>query len=122
MYKSTEDNGEEERCAQYWPLAHTCPSTRLSAVGDFLQALHVYKMTGDAEAGTRLFGDQMTSVDPDFWGTRVRGVVLKNKQPRPAYVQATTVLDEATGKVTLTHYEASPEGLVQSWADRAHVL
>lgn len=60
----------------------------------------------------------MTTVDPDFWGTKVRNIVLANKQPRKVFVQANTTLDEATGNVTLKHYEASLAGMIESWADR----
>ncbi|KAI1489741.1 peptidase family M49 [Biscogniauxia mediterranea] len=93
------------------------PTVGRKAVGDYLQKLHVYKATADVEAGTRFFGD-MTTVDADFWGKQVRDEVLRNKQPRKVFVQANTYLDEATGKVTLKHYDATPQGLIQSWAER----
>jgi len=60
----------------------------------------------------------MTNVDLEFWGSKVRDVVLKKKQPRKVFVQANTTLDEATGKVSIKHYEASPAGIIESWADR----
>ena len=60
----------------------------------------------------------MTTVDVDFWGDKVRNVVLQNKQPRKVFVQANTTIDEATGKVSIKHYEASPAGMIESWADR----
>lgn len=60
----------------------------------------------------------MTNVDADYWGSKIRNVVLENKQPRKAFVQANTFLDEATGKVTLKHYEASVTGMIESFADR----
>lgn len=91
--------------------------TESTAVADFLQKLHIYKSTADVEAGTKFF-NEMSNVGLDYWGTKVRDVVLKNKQPRKVFVQANTFLDEATGEVTLKHYEASPEGLIQSWAER----
>jgi dipeptidyl-peptidase III len=87
------------------------------AVSDFLQKIHIYKSTADVETGTKFFKG-MTDVGLDFWGTKVRGVVLKNKQPRKVFVQANTYLDEATGKVTLKEYDPSPEGMIASWADR----
>jgi dipeptidyl-peptidase-3 len=88
-----------------------------SAVGDFLQKLHVYKSTADVETGSKFFTD-MSTVGMDYWGTKVRNVVLKNKQPRKVFVQANTYLDEATGQVTLKQYEPSLEGMIQSWAER----
>ena len=60
----------------------------------------------------------MTTVDPEFWGSKVRRVVLQNKQPRKVFVQANTVLDEASGKVTLKEYEPTLEGMIQSYAER----
>ncbi|KAK5634443.1 hypothetical protein RRF57_010157 [Xylaria bambusicola] len=93
------------------------PTVGRKAVGEYLQKLHIYKVTADVEAGTRFFA-KMTDVDPEFWGGKVRDEVLANKQPRKVFVQANTFLDEATGKVTLKHYEATPQGMIQSWAER----
>jgi dipeptidyl-peptidase-3 len=87
------------------------------AVSEFLQKIHIYKSTADVETGTKFFKG-MTDVGLDFWGSKVRDVVLKNKQPRKVFVQANTYLDEATGKVTLKEYDPSPEGMIESWADR----
>ncbi|EJT73442.1 dipeptidyl-peptidase 3 [Gaeumannomyces tritici R3-111a-1] len=87
------------------------------AVGDFLQKIHIYKSTADVETGSKFFQD-MSSVGLDYWGTKVRDVVLENKQPRKVFVQANTYLDEATGKVTLKEYDPTPEGMIKSWADR----
>ncbi|PHH89105.1 hypothetical protein CDD83_6632 [Cordyceps sp. RAO-2017] len=87
------------------------------AVAKYLQKLHVFKSTADVDNGTKFYTD-MTTVEPDFWGTKIRKVVLDNKQPRKVFVQANTTLDEASGKVSLKHYEASLVGMIQSWADR----
>ncbi|KAK4144700.1 peptidase family M49-domain-containing protein [Dichotomopilus funicola] len=87
------------------------------AVADFLQKIHIYKATADVEAGTKFFGE-MSGVGLEYWGTKIRDVVLKNKQPRKVFVQANTFLDEATGQVTLKQYEPSLEGIIQSWAER----
>ncbi|KAI0383834.1 putative dipeptidylpeptidase III [Hypomontagnella monticulosa] len=87
------------------------------AVGDYLQKLHVYKSTADVEVGGKFYSD-MTDVEPEFWGKKIRNEVLRNKQPRKVFVQANTYLDEATGKVTLKHYDATPEGMIQSWVER----
>lgn len=84
------------------------------AVERYLQKLHVYKCTADLEEGMKLYGE-MTHVD-EFWGKRVRDQVLKTKQPRKVFVQANTF--ESEGQVTLKEYEASPQGLIQSYAER----
>lgn len=88
------------------------------AVGDFLQKLHIYKSTADIENGTAFFGGNMSKVGLEYWGTKVRDVVLANKQPRKVFVQANTFLDEATGTVTCKQYEPSLEGMIESWAER----
>jgi dipeptidyl-peptidase-3 len=87
------------------------------AVAKYLQKLHIYKSTADVETGSKFYGD-MTTVGMDFWGTKVRDIVLKNKQPRKVFVQANTSLDEATGTVSIKHYDASLEGMIESWAER----
>ncbi|KAH8592498.1 putative dipeptidyl peptidase 3 [Bisporella sp. PMI_857] len=86
------------------------------AVEAYLQKLHIYKSTADQKAGTALYHD-MTHVD-DFWGTKVRNEVLRNKQPRKVFVQANTVLDEKTGVVSLVEYEPTLEGMIKSYAER----
>ncbi|ERT02874.1 dipeptidyl-peptidase III [Sporothrix schenckii 1099-18] len=93
-------------------------TTGRKAVGDYLQKLHIYKSTADVVNGTAFFADKMSAVGLEYWGTKVRDVVLKNKQPRKVFVQANTYLDDATGKVTLKEYDTTPEGLIQSFADR----
>lgn len=89
----------------------------LLAVAKYLQKLHVYKSTADVETGTKFYTD-MSTVGLDFWGTKVRQVVLDNKQPRKVFVQANTTLDEATDSVSIKHYDATLLGMIQSWADR----
>ena len=77
----------------------------------------MYKSTADVDVGVKFYVD-MTTVGLDFWGTKVRDIVLANKQPRKVFVQANTFLDEASGKVSIKHYDASLTGIVQSWVDR----
>ncbi|GAM38840.1 metalloprotease [Talaromyces pinophilus] len=64
------------------------------AVESYLQKLHVYKSTADVVAGTQLYND-ITSVD-DWWGTKVRNIVLQKKVPRKVFVQANTQLEALT--------------------------
>lgn len=45
-----------------------------------------------------------------------RRVVLAQKQPEWVFVQANTFLDGE--EVYLKEYEATPEGLIQSWSER----
>jgi len=87
------------------------------AVESYLQKLHIYKSTADFDAGTALYAE-MTEVEPKWWGETLRNEVLRNKQPRKVFVQANTVLDAATGKVSLVEYEPSLEGMIKSYAER----
>lgn len=88
------------------------------AVGDFLQKIHIYKATADVENGVKFFADEMSAVGLEYWGSKVRQVVVANTQPRKIFVQANTYLDEATGKVTIKQYDPTLEGVIQSWAER----
>lgn len=87
------------------------------AVEKYLQQLHVYKATADVQAGTQMYND-ITHVD-DFFANKVRPVVLSKKQPRKVFVQANTVVEG--DKVSLKEYEATPEGLIQSYAEREYI-
>ncbi|KAK2836822.1 hypothetical protein FQN49_006685, partial [Arthroderma sp. PD_2] len=84
------------------------------AVEKYLQKLHVYKSTADYEAGKALY-DESTRVD-EWWGSKVRPVVLQKKVPRKVFVQANTVLEGE--KVALKEYEPTLEGMIQSYAER----
>ncbi|KAL1983579.1 hypothetical protein VTN96DRAFT_10239 [Rasamsonia emersonii] len=84
------------------------------AVEKYLQKLHIYKSTADVAAGTKLY-DEVTSVD-DWWGTKVREVVLQKKVPRKVFVQANTKLEG--DQVVLKEYEPTLEGMIQSFAER----
>lgn len=83
------------------------------AIGKYLQALHVYKSTADVEAGTKFYTDA-TTVTEDF--AKYRPAVLKLKQPRMQFVQANTAVED--GKLVLKEYEATPEGMIKSFAER----
>ena len=87
------------------------------AMDAYLQKLHVLKATADVDAGTKMYSD-ITNVD-EFFADKVRPVVLAKKLPRKVFVQANTVLEG--GKVVLKEYESTPEGMIQSYADRTYV-
>ncbi|KAL4783221.1 peptidase family M49-domain-containing protein [Aspergillus varians] len=88
------------------------------AVEKYLQKLHVYKSTADVEAGKALY-DDITSID-EWWGTKVRDIVLKNKVPRKVFVQGNTILEGE--EVILKEYEPTLEGIIQSFAERVTSL
>ncbi|KAF2018927.1 dipeptidyl-peptidase III [Aaosphaeria arxii CBS 175.79] len=87
------------------------------AVEEYLQKLHIFKSTADVEAATKMY-EEITTVEP-FYENYVRPAVLKQKTPRKVFVQANTV--EKDGKVQLKEYEATAQGMIQSYADREYV-
>jgi dipeptidyl-peptidase-3 len=84
------------------------------AVESYLQKLHVFKSTADFASGKALY-DQITGVD-EWWGAKVRPVVLRKKVPRKVFVQANTMLED--DQVVLKEYEPTLEGMIQSYAER----
>jgi dipeptidyl-peptidase-3 len=87
------------------------------AVEKYLQKLHIYKVTADLEEGKKMYED-ITHVD-EFFEKKVRPAVLAKKTPRKVFVQANTILED--GKAVLKEYPATPEGLIQSYADRTYI-
>ncbi|KAL8603617.1 hypothetical protein ACOMHN_005559 [Nucella lapillus] len=87
------------------------------AIGNFLRKLQVYKSTADLENGRAMYqkySDVSNSTEPHFLD--LRSIVLARKQPRRMFVQHHTV--EKGGQVQLKTYEATAQGLIQSFADR----
>ncbi|CZT17044.1 probable dipeptidylpeptidase III [Ramularia collo-cygni] len=87
------------------------------AVNVFLQKLQVYKATADLKAGKALY-EGITEVN-EFYAEKLRPEVLRQKKPRKVFVQANTVLQG--DDVVLKEYDASPEGLIQSFVDRDYI-
>jgi len=86
-------------------------------VEKFLQKLNIYKATADVKAGKEMW-EGITNVD-EFFATKVRPEVLRRAQPRKVFVQANTFLQGE--KVVLKEYPATPEGMIQSFADRDYI-
>jgi len=84
------------------------------AVGLYLQKLSIYKSIADVDTGTKLY-TEMTTVGEEM--AVYRDVVLKKKQPRKNFVEANTFLKE-DGGVELKQYDATCEGLIQSYVER----
>ncbi|XP_057662440.1 dipeptidyl peptidase 3 [Diorhabda carinulata] len=83
------------------------------AIGQFLLQLQVYKATGDLEKAQALYNHYAEVKEPWLsW----RSIVLANKQARKMFVQVNTSVEE--NAVKLKYYDASLEGLVQSWVER----
>jgi len=87
------------------------------AISKFLTKLQVYKSTGDIKNAREMYAayGRVSDTGDHPW-LSWRQIVLARKQPRPIIVQGNTRLED--GKVELTQYEASPEGMIASWRDR----
>ena len=85
------------------------------AIGKLLLHLHIYRCTADIVACREYF-DELTKVDGIF--AEWRKIVIANKRPRQILVQANTFIGE-NGKVILKEYDATVEGMIQSWAERS---
>ncbi|KAF2722797.1 dipeptidyl-peptidase III [Polychaeton citri CBS 116435] len=88
------------------------------AVNDFLQKLHIFKSTADLKRGKELY-EGITNVD-EWFATKVRPEVIRQAKPRRVFVQASTFLNQ-DGTVDLKEYDVSPEGLIQSFAEREYI-
>lgn len=84
------------------------------AIGDFLQRLQIFKATADVTRANKLFTELTTP--PSDW-FKLRDIVIEKRQPRKIFVQPNTVVN-SEGQVVLKEYEATPEGLIQSFIER----
>ncbi|TKA82156.1 hypothetical protein B0A55_02044 [Friedmanniomyces simplex] len=87
------------------------------AVNAFLQKLQIFKATADLEAGKKLY-EEYTDVN-EWYAAKLRPQVLAQSKPRKVFVQSNTFL-EGDG-VVLREYEATPEGMIQSFVDREYI-
>lgn len=86
-------------------------------VNKFLQRLQVFKATADFAEGKKLY-ETYTNVD-EWYATKLRPEVIRQAKPRKVFVQANTVLQG--DNVVLKEYEATPEGMIQSFVDREYI-
>ena len=96
------------------------PTHGKPAVDAFLQKLHVFKATADLAAAKQFYEDY-THVD-EWFAQKVRPEVIRQAKPRKVFVQANTFLKGDDGEgVELREYEASPEGMIQSFVEREYI-
>jgi len=88
------------------------------AIGAFLQKLQVYKSTGDLAEASKMYMkySAVDNSDKDHPWAEWRDIVVDRKQPRKMMVQANTVIRDE--KLELLTYEASHEGMMDSWRER----
>lgn len=73
----------------------------------------MYRSTADVES-CREYYEDLSRVDSVY--LQWRDVVLAQQQPRWVFVQANTFLEG--DDVLLKEYDATPQGVTQSWAER----
>lgn len=83
-----------------------------NAIGHFLLQLQIYKSTANVTLAQELFKQYSDVVDQ--W-VSWRDIVLANKRPRKMFTQPNMILNQ---EVQLKSYDASPEGLIESWVER----
>ncbi|PIK55392.1 putative dipeptidyl peptidase 3 [Apostichopus japonicus] len=88
------------------------------AIGNFLRKLQVYKSVADYKTAKELY-DKYSAVNDDSPEKflSLRSIVLARKQPRRMFVQVNTSISD-DGDVTMTDYEASTAGMIQSYVER----
>ena len=85
-----------------------------AALRQMLLKLHIFRCTADVQA-CRLYFDDLSRVDNNHleW----RRIVLANSPPKRVFSHANTfVVGE---EVVVKEYPPTPEGVIQSWAERA---
>lgn len=90
-------------------------TTGLRIIDKYLLPLHVYRCVAETAAGNALYED-MTEVDARF--AEYRALVVKHKEPGKQIILPNTVIDHVSGDVVLREYEATQQGMYQSWAER----
>lgn len=88
------------------------------AIAEFLKKLQNYKATANFTDGKAMYNDLSKVSADNVFGNflEFRDIVLARKQPRKMFVQAHTELKD--DKVELQEFEASAEGIVQSFVKR----
>ena len=105
-------NGKENRIVVSTDRTRIIPYGK-AALGRMLLRLHMYRCTADVES-CRAYYEDLSKVEGQ--SLEWRRLVLAQKQPEWAFVQANTFLHG--DEVILREYDASPEGVIESWADR----
>lgn len=83
------------------------------ALGRMLLRLQIYRSTADVK-NCRHYYEELSRVDGSYleW----RRIVLRKVPPKWVFVQSNTFLEGE--KVILKNYDATPQGVIHSWAER----
>lgn len=90
-------------------------SVGVTAIGNFLQRVQVFKATADFDAAKAMY-DNYTTVDENF--QELRAEVIARRKPRKFFVQPNLMMSEASGTVKLEEYEPSAKGVIESFVRR----
>lgn len=90
-------------------------SVGVPAIAQFLHQIQVFKATADVVRATNMY-KELTDVPNEM--LKLRDLVLAYKQPRKIFVQAHTKKTQDNNEVELQTFEASNEGLIQSFVTR----
>lgn len=93
-------------------------TTGKKALEDFLLKLQVYKSTADITSARSMFAhySRVDTTAPHPFASWL-DVIMKRRKPRRYLVQAHTSL-ESDGRVLMRQYDATAEGMIQSYVDR----
>ncbi|KAH7312542.1 peptidase family M49 [Stachybotrys elegans] len=84
------------------------------ALGDLLLHLHIWRVTGDVEA----FKAHLNDIAVDEYWLKIRSIVKARKLNSWMFIQSNTFIDEDGSDIEIKTYDETPEGMIQSWADR----
>ena len=87
-------------------------SSGKETIGELLLEMHVFVCTADT-AGVALYG-KLSEVNDDM--QKIRSFVVERGATQKQVLQPTTFIEDGT--VKLREYEASPAGVIRSWAER----
>ena len=91
------------------------PTVGRAAIGKFLLALQTHKSLGDQPAGAAMF-EAYSAVPPEMLA--LREVVMGRKEPRKLLVQPAMRRDGESGEVTLSNFDETFAGMVDSFVAR----
>lgn len=87
------------------------------ALSGLLLKLHIYRCTGDVRT-CREFYEALTKPDGTF--LQWRQIMLTRQPAKQVFVQPNTMIKH--GHVVMKEYDATVEGMIQSWAERMDML
>lgn len=85
-------------------------------MGKLLVEFQIRKSIADVKGASEFYTN--LTIPPSTWGTEIRNLVLKKKQPRKIFVQPNTIFDPSTEEVNLKEYSLDSQGVIESFLER----